>query len=165
MKIQTLLDARGVRYKESKHRPTFTSQGMAAQEHVSGYNVAKPVIVRGDLGYAMCVVPACARVDLERVAEVLQEFDVRLASEEEMADLFPDCELGAEPPVGALYGLKTIVDERLHHDRYVLMQAGTHTEAIEIRRDEWEKLCKPIVAEISVPPTPPVDPAYRDPKS
>jgi Ala-tRNA(Pro) deacylase len=109
------------------------------------------VVVKGDLGFAMCVVPACKRLDLTLVAEVLQSVDVRLATELEMTRLFPECELGAEPPIGALFGLKTIVDSRLHEQDYVIMQAGSHTSALEIRRSDWERLCNPIVAEIACP--------------
>jgi Ala-tRNA(Pro) deacylase len=149
MRLQDYLDEKQVEYKRSTHSPSYTSQGLAEVEHVSGYQVAKPVVVKGDLGFAMCVVPACRHVDLDRVGEVLQSVDVRLASEPEMAALFPGCELGAEPPIGALFGLRTIVDAQLHEEDTVVMQAGSHTSAVEVRRADWERLCKPIVAEIS----------------
>ncbi len=149
MELETLLEREGVRYEKSTHKPTYTSQGLAAEERVSGFNVAKAVIVRCDSGFVMCVVPACARLVLNRVTEVLQEFSVRLATEGEMSRLFPDCELGAEPPIGKLFGMKTIVDQQLHQVDYVVMQAGSHSESVKIRREDWEKLCDPIVADIS----------------
>ena len=149
MKLEVVLKEQGVGYERWSHRPTFTAQGLAEAEHVSGYKVAKPVIVRGGRGYAMCVIPACTRLNLRRVAEVLQEFNVRLATESEMAELFPECELGAEPPVGKIFGMKTIIDQRLHEDDYILMQAGSHTEALKMRRTDWERLCDPVVADIT----------------
>ena len=118
-------------------------------EHVSGYQVAKPVVVKCAAGFTMCAVAAPKQVDLKRVAAVLQEKDVRLADEAEMAALFPDCEVGAEPPVGALFGLKTVMDDRLKDDEFVVMQAGTHREAVKIRREDWERLCQPVVAPIA----------------
>jgi Ala-tRNA(Pro) deacylase len=139
----------GINYKMLRHTPTFTSQQLAQAEHVSGYIVAKPVIVRWDLGYAMCVVPACMRVDLDLAAEALLSLDVQLATEREMLELFPNCELGSEPPIGTMYGIKTVVDEQLHRLQSVVMQAGNHEESVEIRREDWEKLCDPIVARIS----------------
>ena len=66
-----------------------------------------------------------------------------------MAELFPDCELGAEPPIGAMFGMRTIMDTSLRDDDYILMQAGTHTEAIKTRREDWERLCNPIVGQIA----------------
>ncbi len=148
MNLAALLDSEGIKYKLSTHPPTYTSQGLARSEHISGYQVAKPVVVHTDFGFAMCVIPACKHLDLHRVAEVLQVFDVRLASEFEMVRLFPHCELGAEPPIGTMFDLKTVIDSSLHGQDYIVMQAGSHDEAVEIRRDDWERLCDPIVADI-----------------
>jgi len=111
--------------------------------------VAKPVVVKGPSGFAMCVLPAPKQLDLKRAAEVLGEPELRLATEAEMSELFPDCEVGAEPPVGALFGLKTVMDQRLKEDEFLVMQAGSHTEAIKLRRADWERLCDPLVAPIA----------------
>ena len=148
MKLESFLQDHGIGYEKHTHPRTYTAQGLAHAEHVSGYMVAKPVIVKGASGYAMCVLPAPTQLDLNRAAEVLKE-EVRLASESEMATLFPDCDLGAEPPVGALFDMKTIMDARLKEDESLVMQAGTHTEAITMRRADWERVCHPIVAPIA----------------
>ena len=148
MKLETFLQDHGIGYEKHTHPRTYTAQGLAHAEHVSGYMVAKPVIVKGDSGYAMCVLPAPKQLDLQRAAEVLNE-EVRLASESEMATLFPDCDLGAEPPVGTLFNMKTVMDSRLKEDEALVMQAGTHTEAIRMRRADWERVCHPIVAPIA----------------
>ncbi len=149
MKLESFLLERGVEFEKHSHPKTYTAQGLAHEEHVSGYMVAKPVIVKSTEGFTMCVLPAPKHVSLERVAAVLKDSDVRLATESEMADLFPDCELGAEPPVGSLFGLRTVMDESLKEDEYLVMQAGTHSEAVKLRRDDWEKLCEPATAQIS----------------
>ena len=149
MKLETLLEEQGIHYEKHTHATTYTAQRLADAEHVSGYMVAKPVIVKSESGYAMCVLPAPKHVDLRRVAEALHEREVELASEAEMAELFPDCELGAEPPVGSMFHLMTIMDPQLEDDEYVVMQAGTHREAIRMRREDWEALCDPIVAPIT----------------
>lgn len=149
MKFEKFLEQSGVQFEKHQHPKAYTAQNLAHEEHVSGYMVAKPVIVKGDGGFAMCVLPAPKHLDLERAAKVLHEPQVRLATETEMAQMFPDCELGAEPPVGALFGIKTIMDAQLEEDEYLVMQAGTHTDAIRIRRDDWQHLCKPIVASIA----------------
>lgn len=148
MDFESYLQEHGVGYEKHTHSVTYTAQGLANAEHVSGYMVAKPVVVRGTAGFTMCALAAPERLDLDRVAEVLREPEVRLATEAEMAALFPDCELGAEPPVGLLYGLNTIMDSRLMDDDYLVMQAGRHTEAVRMRRDDYERLCSPVVAHI-----------------
>ncbi|MCA9257260.1 MAG: YbaK/EbsC family protein [Phycisphaerales bacterium] len=149
MTLETALREQNVPFRRSRHRSCFTSPELAAAVHVSGYNVAKPVIVKTPAGFAMCVLTACDQLDLSKVADVLEAHTVRLATENEMRRLFPDCEIGAEPPIGAIFGLRTIVDERLHYDDEIVMQAGTHRDAIEMRREDWERVCRPIVAKIA----------------
>lgn len=148
MKLESFLQEHGIGYEKHTHPRTYTAQGLAHAEHVSGYAVAKPVIVKGNSGYAMCVLPAPKQLDLRRAADALNE-EVCLASESEMATLFPDCDLGAEPPVGALFDMKTVMDARLKEDESLVMQAGTHTESVRLRRADWERLCQPIVASIA----------------
>lgn len=157
MILEKALKEQNVAFRKSRHRSCFTSPELAAEVHVSGYNVAKPVIVKASAGFAMCVLTACDQLDLARVAEVLGETTVRMATENEMRRLFPDCEIGAEPPVGSLFGIRTIVDERLHRDEEIVMQAGTHRDAIELRRADWERVCKPIIAKIAREPAESID--------
>ncbi|MCK6484845.1 MAG: YbaK/EbsC family protein [Phycisphaerae bacterium] len=149
MSLATFLEEKGIRYERHTHSTAYTAQQLAQAEHVSGYIVAKPVIIKGRKDYAMCVVPAPAHVDLVRVAQLLHEPQVRLADEQELSRLFPDCELGAEPPLGTMYGMKTIMDSQLAKDDYLIMQAGTHTEAIKMRRTDFERVCEPMVASIT----------------
>lgn len=149
MKLEALLEEEHVGFEKHTHPPTYTAQRLADVEHVSGYMVAKPVVVRGRTGFAICVLPAPKQLDVERVCDILGDPDVRLATESEMAELFPDCELGAEPPFGSMFGMRTIMDTSLQEGDYILMQAGTHTEAIKIKRADWERLCNPIIGRIS----------------
>ncbi len=150
MKLETFLQQEGIDYEKDTHPSTYTAQGLAHVEHVSGYMVAKPVIVKGRSGFAMCVLPAPEHIDLRRVADALGETDVCLATESEMAELFPDCELGAEPPVGRLFGMTTVMDPQLLDDSFLVMQTGSHTEAITLRREDWERVCDPRIAPIAL---------------
>lgn len=147
--IESFLRDQGVHYETHQHPTAYTAQGLAHVEHVTGYKVAKPVIVKGRSGYAMCVLPAPKRIQLRRVADALHDPEVRLATEEEMAGLFPDCELGAEPPVGAMFGLRTLMDPTLKDDESLLMQAGSHRESIKMSRADWERVCSPLIAPIA----------------
>jgi Ala-tRNA(Pro) deacylase len=148
MNFESFLQQRAVPFERHTHAVTYTAQALANAEHVTGYMVAKPVVVRTNAGFAMCAVAAPRHVDLKRVGAVLHDPQVRLASEPELAKLFPDCELGAEPPIGALYGLPTVMDAQLRTDEYLVMQAGTHREAVKLRREDFERVCEPMVAPI-----------------
>lgn len=149
MNIARVLETQGIPYQKNFHEPVFTAQSLAVAEHVSGYMVAKPVIVKGKEGYAMCVVPAPMHLDLVRAGRVLNDPDLRLASEDELTGLFPECEPGAEPPIGSLFRLRTVIDKHLRDSPVVIMQAGTHSESIRLREEDWEKLCRPIIAAIA----------------
>ncbi len=149
MRLETFLVDQHVGYEKHTHSPTYTAQRLADVEHISGYLVAKPVVVRTGNSFVICVLPAPKQLDMERVGEILSDPNVRMATESEMAELFPDCELGAEPPIGTMYGMQTIMDSSLQADDYILMQAGSHTEAIKTRREDWEKLCNPIIGGIA----------------
>jgi len=149
VKLDQLLQEEDVPFERMIHSPVYTSQLMAAADHVSGHCVAKPVLVHGDRGFTMCVVPASSRLNLSRLAQLLDEHDVRLASETEMTKVCPDSELGAEPPIGRLYGLTTVMDEALRHEEYLVFQAGSHTSSVKVRREDYERLATPVVGSIA----------------
>lgn len=149
MNVVEFLDSKGIRYEMSQHRPTFTAQQMAAEEHVPGMNVAKPVVIRADEKYYMCVLPACCKIDTDALKKALGANKVNLADEDELARLFGDCALGAEPPFGQLYGLETLMDAALEKDPYVVFQAGTHEQAIRMSLGDYMKLAQPRVLKFS----------------
>ena len=149
MKVTEFLDEQGVHYEMSQHRSAFTAQQMAAEEHVPGIEVAKPVVIRADETYYLCVLPACCKIDMDALKAYLKAGQVSLADEEELATLFSDCALGAEPPFGHLYGLATLLDETLKKDPKIVFQAGTHELAIRMNTDDFIKLEKPQVTAYS----------------
>src|SRR5436190_189576 len=120
MNLQSYLDELGINYHISRHPTAYTAQDLAAMEHISGRKVIKPVVVQADGQFIMCALPACYRVDLNELRKQLQASDLRLADEKKMRELFPDCELGAEPPIGRLYGMTTLMDESLVADDRVM---------------------------------------------
>jgi Ala-tRNA(Pro) deacylase len=149
MKVLDFLDSNSARYEITEHRTTFSAQQMAAQEHVPGINVAKPVVVKADNDYLMCVLPACCKVDLDALKKQLAVSEVALADESEMAKMFTDCQLGAEPPFGKLYGLSTIMDKTLDEDEYIVFQGGTHERAIKMTLEEYKALAEPVILSFS----------------
>lgn len=149
MGVTEFLDQKGVKYEIREHRPVFTAQQMASEEHAAGITVAKPVIVKADGKYYMCVLPACYKIDLDALRNQLGAKELDLADEKEMAKLFPDCALGAEPPFGNLYDLPTIMDKTLESDERILFQASTHEKAIRMGRADYQKLVQPKVLKFS----------------
>ncbi|HNQ23577.1 MAG TPA: YbaK/EbsC family protein [Phycisphaerae bacterium] len=152
MTLLELLEAEGIPYERHRHPATLSAQQLAQCEHLPGWNIAKPVVVRDETGFTLCVVPAPARIDLAAVADALCVDRVELAHEQELSGLFPGCELGAQPPIGPLYGLPTLVDYSLLDGDYVVFQAGSHTESIRVARSDFERLAQPKYARIAALP-------------
>jgi Ala-tRNA(Pro) deacylase len=151
MKILDFLDRVSADYEVSEHLPTFTGQELAALEHIPGIMVAKPVIIRADGEHYMCVLPACYKIDFDTLKRQVGAQEIALADESEMAKLFADCSLGAEPPFGVLYGLLTFMDSSLENDEYIVFQAGTHDKAIKMDMKEYLKLARPRVLSFCYP--------------
>jgi Ala-tRNA(Pro) deacylase len=151
MKLRDYLDHQGASYKVLHHDPVFSSQDLAAAEHVPGMQVIKPVVVRADGQYVMCVLPASRRIDLTELRDELHAEDVRLAEEQTLQLLFPECELGAEPPIGCLFGLPTVMDDSLQQDATVTFQAGTHQEAVTMPLGEFCRVAHPDIAHFARP--------------
>ncbi len=122
---------------------------MAAVEHEPGKSVAKPVIVKADGKFVMCVLAASCKIDLQTLKKQLGSKKAQLAAEDEIAQIFDDCEIGAEPPFGSLYDLQTIMDKALEADDHILFQAGTHQKAIRMAMADYIRLVKPKIMEFS----------------
>ncbi|MHC4676547.1 MAG: aminoacyl-tRNA deacylase [Planctomycetota bacterium] len=149
MRVTEFLDKSGVKYEVTEHEPAFTAQQVAAVEHEPGKYVAKPVIVKADDKYVMCVLSACYKIDLRALKKQLGAKSVELAEENEIEKIFDDCELGAEPPFGNLYDLPTYMDEALEEDDHIMFQGGSHEKAIRMSMDDYRKLVAPEVLEFS----------------
>ncbi len=150
MNVLKRLEREGVPFERTKHPATYTARQLAATEHISPWNVAKPVLVKADDAYVMCVLPATKHLDLRAVGDAVYAEKVRLAFEEELAEVFPDCEVGAEPPIGAFFGLKTLADYTLMKDDYIVFQAGTHTDSVRMRMEDFDRVADPMYGNIAV---------------
>ncbi|MDH3499874.1 MAG: deacylase, partial [Acidimicrobiia bacterium] len=135
-RVREYLLSHGIAYQTDEHPMAYTTQRVAEVEHISGKKMVKPVIVLVDGHFVMVVVPGHKRVDMEKVRAAVDSEDVRLATESEFAAVFDDCEAGAEPPIGGLYGMQTIVDERVRGDR-VMFRGGSHTEVISMGVEDY----------------------------
>jgi Ala-tRNA(Pro) deacylase len=143
IRLRNFLDEEKVHYAHETHRIAYTAQEVAAEEHVPGKMVAKTVVVKVDDGFALAVMPATARANLARLRSALGAREVRLATELEFTGLFPDCEVGAMPPFGNLYGVPVFVDAALTQDKEIIFNAGTHQDTIRMRYADFERLALP----------------------
>lgn len=150
MDIEKVLREAGVKFGKRQHPVAYTAQELAAEEHVSGDEVAKPVVVQAGEKNVMCVLPASCKIDLGKLAKALKVKSCRLVSEGDMAKLFPDVEVGAESPFGKFYGLETLVDKRLADREKITFTAGSHRSAIQMDYADYARLAEPAEADFAV---------------
>lgn len=148
-RLRKHLEDEHVAFEIVRHSPAFTAQEIAASAHVPGNELAKTVMVRLDGRMAMVVLRAPDKVSAVHLKEVSGASTVELASEREFAEIFPNCEVGAMPPFGNLWGLEVFVDERLREDEDIVFNAGSHTELVKLAYRDFERLVRPIVAPLA----------------
>ena len=148
-RLKTFLDQQHVKYVSISHSPAYTAQEIAAAAHVSGRELAKTVVVWLDDRLALAVVPANRNVVLEDLRTAAGAQQIRRASEEEFQQRFPDCEPGAMPPFGHLYDMEVYAAETLAEDERIAFTAGTHSELIQMKWADFERLARPRVAPFS----------------
>jgi Ala-tRNA(Pro) deacylase len=148
--IHEYLGEARVAYTVLPHSPGYTAQEGAAAMHVPGREWAKVVICVADEKPIQAVLPAPLDVDLERLRALARAKTIRLAAEGEVRGLFPDCELGAMPPFGPLYGQRVFVDAELAAEPVIVFNAGTHTEAIRMRYADFLATTRPTVGRFAI---------------
>ena len=147
-RIEQYLKQQGVRYEVLHHARAFTAQRIAQAEHIPGKMQVKVVMLRSGDQFYMAVLPAVAQVDVGAFNKATGK-KCQLATEVEFKDLFPDCEIGAMPPLGSFYMLPVYADDMLEEDDEIVMQAGTHTESVKITWDDYLRLERPTLVQIS----------------
>ena len=148
-RLRSLFDVRHIPYSLTSHRTAVRASELASVEHLPAWEVAKTVVVFGDNKFHLVVVPGDRQVDLYEVETALDLKHVRLATESELADLFPDCELGAMPPVGILYDLPVYLDSDLANEGMITFSAGSHTECVHMRTEDFRKLTQPKIVSLA----------------
>jgi Ala-tRNA(Pro) deacylase len=143
MKLNEFLRERHIPFERMQHRPVYTANRVAQVLHVPGKEMAKTVLLRAGSRYLMAVLPATHKVDLEELRRELGEEQLELATEQDMDQLFPDCERGALPPFGSLYQMPTVVDESLAADEQIVFEGQNHEEAIRMAYRDYEAVEHP----------------------
>lgn len=148
-RLEQYLREHQIAYEVMHHPLAYTAQEVAASEHVPGKELAKTVIVITDDRAVMVIVPATRKIQVSRLATALNSAQARLAEEKEFETLFPDCEVGAMPPFGNLYGMDVYVDPALAEDERIVFRAGTHTDTMRIKYADFARLVNPSVVDVT----------------
>lgn len=142
-KLKEFLDKNNIKYITIQHSPAYTAQEIAASARIHGKELAKTVIIKKDGKLAMAVLPANYHVDVEVLKKATGANSLTIATEQEFKDAFPECEIGAMPPFGNLYGMETFAEDSLAENKDIVFNAGTHTELIRISYADFVNLVKP----------------------
>ncbi|HTQ53004.1 MAG TPA: YbaK/EbsC family protein [Bryobacteraceae bacterium] len=149
VRLQELLDNSGVAYTHTVHPLAYTAREVAAAEHIPAQEVAKVVVFLAENGYRMVVLPANKVVDFQELRLMLGFSHARLATEKELAELFPDCELGAMPPFGELYDMPVHLDSSMLADEKIAFNGGTHRDVVHMRLADYRQLVQPELATLA----------------
>ena len=147
--LSQFLDDHHVHYVTRIHPQAFTAQETAASAHIPGKEKAKTVMVKLNDDLVMAVLPAPDHVSLSLLKKATGAKETSLATEQEFRDRFPECELGAMPPFGNLWGIPVFVDQRLREDEVIAFNGGNHTELVQIAYADFERLVHPTVLNLS----------------
>ena len=148
-KLKEFLDSHKIKYVVISHSPAYTAMEVAQSAHIPGKDLAKVVMVMLEGRTCMAVMPATRKLDLERLRQAVDVSEARLATEEEFRKLFPECETGAMPPFGNLYGMEVFVSSLLAEDREIAFNAGSHTEVVKLTYADYARLVQPKVVRIT----------------
>lgn len=148
-KMREYLNKNHIQYVTVQHSPAFTAQAVAASAHIPSKEMAKTVMIEVDGKMAMAVLPASYQVEFEQLKEALNAQDISLMHEKDFKDHFPDCEPGAMPPFGNLYGMPVFVAESLAEDEYIAFSAGSHHEVVLMTYADYQRLVAPSIVKFT----------------
>jgi Ala-tRNA(Pro) deacylase len=146
--LKEFLDYGGVVYRHHTHPVVFTARQTAKSVQVPESEMIKTLIVNADGLLRMVVIPADCKLDLKHMKFITRSENIRLATEDELKRAFPDCEVGAMPPFGSLFGLPVYCDVRLEKNDFIEFNAGTHSDTIRMDFLDFKQLASPTMTDI-----------------
>lgn len=144
------LDGNGVCYSHSVHPRAQTALETAAAERIPPHDLAKIVVYAGDNGFGIVVVAADELLNLPEIARLLGSSSMRLAEEGELAEIFPDCELGAMPPFGQPYEMPVLLDTGIASREFIAFPIGTHCDVIRMSVADYKRLVRPLIGSLTL---------------
>lgn len=148
--------SRQVWFEPVLHSPASSSTQRAHCMHVPGRHVAKTVLVKAGAGFVLVVLPSTSQIDLARLSELIGRpaAEVRLATADELVNLFTDCQPGVVPPFGRLYDLDTVFDSSLIGVAELVFGGNTRHEGLRMRSADYIAIEEPRIGSFAVPITP-----------
>jgi Ala-tRNA(Pro) deacylase len=147
-RLKEMLDEAKVPYEVYNHALAYTAQEIAAKQHFSGNEMAKVVMLEADDKLVMGVLRGNDKISLHAVGDSLGARHVRLATEDEFIARFPDCEIGAMPPFGNLFGVEVYADPALEKDEYIYFNAGNHVQTVRLKYKDFARMVKPEIVRL-----------------
>jgi Ala-tRNA(Pro) deacylase len=147
--IKDYLSENAVSYSHKTHRPAYTSQAIAAVDHIPAKELAKTVVLSAEGRLVIAVLAADHVINMEALRKEIGSKSLALASESEFIQRFPSCEAGAMPPFGKLFGLALYCDRALAAQLEIEFNAGTYTDAIRMNFSELDRLEAPEILDFS----------------
>lgn len=148
-RLRELLTRTGVTFEVITHPKRYTAQERAAVSRITGHRLTKVIVLRDGDWFGLAVLPAAASLDLDQVRRLTGRPGLTLAREQDFASLFPDCDAGAMPPFGRLYGLTTFLDSALADEPELVFEAGSHDEEIRMPTGAYLEMEKPAIASLA----------------
>jgi Ala-tRNA(Pro) deacylase len=137
--MREYLKSQDANYEEIHHPKEVTASRIAQQTHITGEQVAKPVLIKGDSGYRVLLIPSTCKADLSELSHQFRE-RLGLATESEIHELFSDCEEGALPALAQAYGVRVCYDDTLAHQPDVYLESGDHETLVRMSGKEFHRL-------------------------
>lgn len=148
-KLKEFLDSNGVKYMTINHSVAYTAQEIAASACIPGKELAKTVILKVDGKMVMAVLSASEKIDFELLKKGFVTSKITLATENEFQSMFPECDIGAMPPFGNLYGMDVVVTDSLRENAEIAFNGGSHSELIRMSYKDFERLANPRVVKLA----------------
>ena len=148
-RLKEFLEQNHTPYETFTHGLAYTAQEVAALQHISGDELAKVVMLVADDNLMMAVIPGNRKLDLDLCLGSLAVANLRLATEDEFAARFPECEIGAMPPFGNLFDLPVVVDPAVEKDEYIYFNAGNHAQTVHLKYQDFKEMVKPRIARLT----------------
>ena len=146
-----MLEKNNIAYEHFSHAHVTTSQDAAQVRNTSLDDAAKAIICKiekrdGSFEFIQAILQASKRIDLKKLKRFLDSKNVALASPDEVLER-TGCTIGSVPPFGILFGIKMFVDEDLPKRESIVFSAGTHTDSIQMKPQDYLKVTEPTVLE------------------
>ena len=151
-RLRDYLDERNIHYQTIHHRRDYTAQETAADTATPGSQFAKAVLFKVEDGFVMAVLPAHYKVSIDKLRAYIGCEKIRLATEDEILEVCPDCAVGAEPPFGNLYGIPVYLCKDMSSQGWITFNAGTHEDVVRMKHDDYVELVRPQIGDFSIRP-------------